>query len=213
MRVSSRIFYFKGLSMSGNFVLWDITGDEADEIQTLSGQGWGALVHKQGEPLNGKDPSKGVFAGWNAAADTLLTNSIATNVLPNPRDTIPPHNYLAFTGIGADNSSELTKMKDRLSELINTAKKHSLTSWVSRLKLIKDTKGGWSVKNPSKEILDAMNKGDHAGALLEAIKIGGVSLEIYRVDGFKVGDHRLTITKHMKENNYNWLRASEFHEA
>lgn len=197
--------------MSGNFVIWEISEKEADLIQSL-GAKWSSLVHGKGQPMNAKQPNGPFFPGWDATSDKLITESIKSSKLPKLRDDIPPHNYLTFNALPND-----------LEAISNFEKKlrSSENAWIHNIVLVKDNQGGWAVKVPNDAIKEAMNVNlitgeDNIGyknkpkALIEALKIGGVSLEIYKISGRKIGDHRENINSNTKRNAVNWIIASEF---
>lgn len=163
--------------MSGNFVIWNLTSDEADELMTLGKMGWSAVMHAENTPMATNGAKTPTFPGWTEDTRKVYSRGVSMDELPANRDTIPPHKYIQFNALSTYPDADIAAIKSSLKNPSNT--------WLKRLKIVSASDGGWAVKTPSAATLTAYNSGNKGDALLAALETA-ISIEIYKVDDQEV---------------------------
>lgn len=209
--------------MSGEFVIWDITSKEVDAIMTIfEGTCWGELAHspKVKNPATNK-----TFPGWSdSTVQAVYANGVNWKGFPTERNNVPPHNYLAFdmSKINKKYGHDAITLQKNLSGL-----KGDYWSWLQKLAIVpienKETSGKCSdlkfsgtrlseaVLKKIDNVLDPSNPASFKHnqiliAFFSTLALGNrISLEIYNIDGLKIGDPNSAV----KGNNKpHWKQAS-----
>lgn len=151
--------------MAGNFILKSITASDLIIATRFPHIKWSGTAHKQGD-LAG-DGSR--FPGWTPATRDLLKQALSNHNIAN-RNLLPPHRYLEI--------ETWAKLDDKEKSYINGA------GWTSSLEY--PLGQGLGLKALTGQVLAKWNAKDKTGALVEALKQGDVSIEVYYHGGLEL---------------------------
>jgi hypothetical protein len=145
--------------MAGHFLLKSISTAEKDAIIAgFTGTTWSATAHVAGT-ANG---AGGDFPGWTAGSRLTLGHAFAGIAIAN-RNNLPPHKYLQFPGTAAPSPAQLTAIhsSNDLREITHP------------------DDPGLGLRALCATALAEWNAGKKLAALIEQIKHGATSIEIY----------------------------------
>lgn len=152
--------------MAGHYVLTSISQSEL--INTLySNQIFlSDTQHRRGEPVNPKNNRSPLFKGWCVETRQTLEKALNNQTIQD-RENIPPHNYIHIEC--------WSKLNENAKSRIRNA------DWTDRLKVLSGP--GFRSKPLSDISSHEFNKNNKSLSLIEQLKQGSVSVEIYYFSG------------------------------
>ena len=151
--------------MAGNFILKSITASDLIIATRNPHIKWSGVAHKQGDIAG--DGSR--FPGWTSATRDVLRQALSNHNIAN-RNLLPPHRYLEI-----ETWNKLSADEQRYV---------SVAGWTGSLEY--PLGQGLGLKALTGQVLAKWNARNKEGALIEALKQGDVSIEVYYHGGMEI---------------------------
>lgn len=156
--------------MAGNFILKSITQSDLHAATRFSNISWSAsAAHKKGDLIDPKNPNGKKFLGWVCNTRDVLKDALLGKNIVN-REGLPPHRYLEIKNWNI--------LSDQEKLYIQGA------GWAESLVYPGVT--GLGLKSLNALATIEWNKSNKNQALIEMLKVGHVSIEVYYQSGLEM---------------------------
>jgi hypothetical protein len=155
----------KEFIVAGNFVLKSITASDLIIATRHPHIKWSTTAHKKGDIDGTGKP----FQGWTPDTREVLRKALQGQAIPN-RNLLPPHRYLEI------------ETWNKLSE--DEKRYVTMTSWADSMEY--PLGQGLGLKALTGQVQAKWVARDKNGALIEALKTGDVSIEVYYHGGIEI---------------------------
>jgi len=156
--------------MAGNFILKSITQSDLVTATNFLHISWSTSpAHKKGTPIDPGNPHGAIFAGWTPETRKVLSNALNGINIGN-REGLPPHRYLEIKAWQTLNDKEQYYV--------------SGAGWAENL--VYPTTSGLGLKALAPLARADWAQGNKNQALIEMLKIGGVSIEVFYQSGMEM---------------------------
>jgi len=156
--------------MAGNFILTSITQSDLMVAIKFPHISWSiSPAHKKDSPVNPNNPQGEKFAGWTSETRTVLSKALNNEDIGS-REGLPPHRYLEIRSWAALTDKEQYYIKG--------------SGWADNL--VYPNSQGLGLKALKPKATFEWGRGNKTEALVEMLKVGDVSIEIYYQSGLEM---------------------------
>lgn len=156
--------------MAGNFILKSITQSDLNTAISFPHIAWStSAAHAKGLPVNPDQPEGRKFQGWTSGTAHTLSRALRGEDIGN-REGLPPHRYLEIAAWVMLTQQEQAYVQG--------------AGWVSNLEYPGTASVGLKALAPL--AATAWSTGDKTTALVETLKKGAVSIEVYFQSGMRM---------------------------
>lgn len=156
--------------MAGNFILKSITQSDFLVATRFPNISWSqSTAHKKGDLINPNSPNGPRFKGWAPETRKVLSHALSNRNIGN-REELPPHRYLMIKSWNILSNGEQEYIKG--------------AGWVESLEYPESEGLGLKALQHSAKLKWGMKRKDEA--LIEMLKVGGVSIEVYYQSGLEM---------------------------